>query len=129
MKKITFLILGHLCLVLGIIGAFLPIMPTTPFLLLAAFFYSKSSDKLHLWLTNHKYLGPPLRDWQERGVIGMKAKILATVMILLVLIFRFPTLKVQLAIKILAGTVLMGVLIFIWTRPSKVTASQDNSKS
>ena len=119
MKKIVYLILGHLCLILGIIGAFLPILPTTPFLLLAAFLYSKSSTKLHNWILNHKYLGPPLKDWQERGVIGIKAKILATVMILLILIFRFPVLNVALGIKIVASTVLIGVLIFIWTRPSQ----------
>jgi len=118
MKKIVYLLLGHLFLILGIIGAFLPVVPTTPFLLLAAFLYSKSSIKLHDWMMNHKYLGPPLRDWQERGVIGMKAKILATVMISLVLIFRFPVLNVNVAIKIIAAVVLIGVLIFIWTRPS-----------
>ena len=73
MKKIILLAFGHLFLVLGIIGAFLPVLPTTPFLLLAAFFYSKSSDKIHNWLMNHKYLGPPLKDWHERGVIGLKA--------------------------------------------------------
>ncbi|MBC7714767.1 MAG: YbaN family protein [Rhizobacter sp.] len=124
MKKITYLILGHISLVLGIIGAFLPILPTTPFLLLAAFFYSQSSPKLHGWIINHKYFGPPLQDWQKRGVIGMKAKILATVMIALVLIFRIPVLNINLWIKIFAATVLTGVLVFIWTRPSKTTDSQ-----
>ena len=118
MKKIIYLLLGHLCLVLGIIGAFLPILPTTPFLLLAAFLYSKSSSKLHNWIIGHKYLGAPLKDWQERGVIGMRAKILATTMIGLVLILRIPTLHIVLGIKIFASVVLVSVLVFIWTRPS-----------
>ncbi|MBY0412913.1 MAG: YbaN family protein [Bdellovibrionales bacterium] len=126
MKKILFLILGHICLLLGILGAFLPVVPTTPFLLLAAYLYSKSSNKLHVWLMNHKQLGPPLRDWHERGVIGMKAKILATVMILLVIGLRFPSLNVHLGVKIFASTVLVGVLIFIWTRPSKRLDSRRN---
>ena len=117
MKKIIYLISGHLFLVLGVIGAFLPIVPTTPFLLLAAFFYSKSSSRLHLWIIHHKYLGPPLRDWQERGVIGIKAKILSSIMIVLVLILRFPKLEVALPIKLAATSVLIGVLIFIWSRP------------
>lgn len=117
MKKILYLISGHLCLLLGVIGAFLPIVPTTPFLLLAAFCYSKSSTRLHLWIIQHKYLGPPLRDWQERGVIGIHAKILSSVMILLVLILRFPKLEVALPIKLVATSVLIGVLIFIWSRP------------
>lgn len=118
MKKIVYLIFGHLFLILGIVGAFLPILPTTPFLLLAAFLYSKSSTKLHNWILSHKYLGPPLKDWQESGVIGKKAKIVATVMITLVLVLRFPHLNIAMPIKFFAAFVLIAVLIFIWTRPS-----------
>ena len=118
MKKIFYLLLGHLFLVLGIAGAFLPLLPTTPFLLLAAWLYSKSSDRLHNWLLNHKYLGPSLRDWHNSGVIGIKAKIIATVMILVVIGWRFPLLNVELWIKLFGTFILTGVLIFIWTRPS-----------
>lgn len=119
MKKIFYLLLGHLFLVLGIAGAFLPLLPTTPFLLLAAWLYSKSSDRLHNWLLDHKYLGPSLRDWHNSGVIGIKAKIIATVMILLVVGWRFPLLNVELWIKLFATFILTGVLVFIWTRPSR----------
>ena len=118
MKKTLLLIAGHFCLLLGIIGAFLPILPTTPFLLLAAFCYSKSSTKLHSWLLNQKYLGPPLRDWEKNGVIGLKAKFIATTMLGLVIIFRLPYLKVALALRITVTVILIIVLIFIWSRPS-----------
>lgn len=121
MKKIVLLTLGHFFLVLGIVGAFLPVLPTTPFLLLAAFFYSKSSEKIHNWLMNHKYLGPSLKDWHERGVIGIKAKWIATIMLGLIISWRIPTLEIPLAIKIFASSVLVGVLVFIWTRPSSVS--------
>ncbi len=121
MKKVSFLIIGHISLSLGIIGAFLPILPTTPFLLLSAYFYSKSSPRLHNWMINHKYLGPPLKNWQEGGVIGLKSKIIATIMIVLVLIFRIRILEINLWIKVIATTVLASVLLFIWTRPSKKT--------
>ncbi len=119
MKKIVLLILGHFFLVLGIIGAFLPVIPTTPFLLLAAYFYSKSSDKIHFWLMNHKYLGPSLKDWHERGEIGIKTKWIATVMLGLIMALRIPTLDIPMAVKAFAISVLLGVLIFIWTRPSR----------
>lgn len=119
MKKIILLTLGHLFLTLGIIGAFLPILPTTPFLLLAAYFYSKSSTKIHQWMLKHKHLGPPLRDWQQNGVIGLKAKILASIMLLLIISWRIPKLDVALPIKIIASSVLFAVLIFVCTRPSK----------
>ena len=119
MKKIVLLIFGHFFLVLGIIGAFLPVIPTTPFLLLAAYFYSKSSDKIHFWLMNHKYLGPSLKDWHERGEIGIKTKWIATVMLGLIMTLRIPTLDIPMAVKAFAISVLLGVLIFIWTRPSR----------
>lgn len=119
MKRITYLLLGHLFLVIGFIGAFLPILPTTPFLLLSAFFYSKSSERIHNWMLNHKVLGPPLRDWQDNGVIGPKAKALACLMLGFVILYRIPTLNLALWIKIFAETILIAVFIFILTRPSK----------
>lgn len=119
MRKAFLLIAGHICLSLGIAGAMLPVLPTTPFLLLAAYCYSKSSDKLHAWLINHKYLGPPLNDWEKNGVIGLKAKILATIMLGLVIVFRMPYLNVALSIRVVAISVLVMVLIFIWSRPSR----------
>jgi uncharacterized membrane protein YbaN (DUF454 family) len=118
MKKTLLLIAGHFSLVLGIVGVFLPVLPATPFLLLAAFCYSKSSTKLHSWLLNQKYLGSPLRDWEKNGVIGLKAKLIATTMLGLVIIFQLPYLKVALALRITLTVVLILVLIFIWSRPS-----------
>ncbi|ART81345.1 hypothetical protein CBP31_00770 [Oceanisphaera profunda] len=69
--RILFAFLGWLALVLGIIGAFLPVMPTTPFILLAAFLFSKSSPRIHYWLVNHPWFGPLIHDWQtHRGIRG-----------------------------------------------------------
>ena len=119
MKKIIYLLFGHIFLMLGILGAFLPVLPTTPFLLLSAFLYSKSSPRLHNWIMSHKYLGPPLKDWHERGVIGMKAKIIATIMLVLVIVLRISTLNVSVWVRGFATAVLIGVLVFIWTRPSQ----------
>ena len=121
MKKVITLLLGHLFLILGIVGAFLPVVPTTPFLLLAAYLYSKSSPQLHNWLINHKYLGPPLRDWHERGVIGIKSKIIATIMMVLAIVFRIINLEINFYIKALVTLILLCVLIFIWTRPSGIS--------
>jgi uncharacterized membrane protein YbaN (DUF454 family) len=75
--------LGGLALLVGIIGIFLPLLPTTPFLILAAICFQTGSEKFHTWLMNHKIFGPPILDWQKRKVIRTKYKILATSMMAL----------------------------------------------
>ena len=68
---------GLLNVGLGILGAFLPVMPTTVFLLIALWAFSKSSLRFHLWLYNHPILGATLRNWHRHRVIPLNAKILA----------------------------------------------------
>lgn len=70
---------GWLSVVLGVIGIFLPIMPTTPFLLLAAACFARSSPRFYNWLVNHKRLGPWIRDYLEGNGIPRKAKVYAIV--------------------------------------------------
>ncbi len=71
------LALGGLFLGLGLLGVVLPVLPTTPFLLLAAGCFAKSSPRLHQWLLGHPVFGPPIRNWEENGAISRKAKRLA----------------------------------------------------
>ncbi|WP_299733427.1 YbaN family protein [uncultured Endozoicomonas sp.] len=61
--RLVFQCLAVVCILLGLIGVFLPLLPTTPFLLLAAFFSIRSSPAIHTWLVNHKILGPPLQQY------------------------------------------------------------------
>jgi len=119
-----YLLGGHLSLLLGIAGAFLPVLPTTPFLLLSAFLYSKSSPRIHQWLITHPIIGKPIREWEESGVIRLWAKILATVMISVVIILKFQKLQIPDWLKILFSIILIFVLIFIWTRPSKAPSKK-----
>ncbi|MGH1464040.1 MAG: YbaN family protein [Cognatishimia sp.] len=111
------LLLGLLALAFGLIGVVLPLLPTVPFLLLAAFFFARSSERLHNWMLQHPQLGPPITDWQERGAINPKAKRLATLSIMIV--FGI-SLVFGLAFKILLiQAVTLGcVLLFIWSRPN-----------
>jgi uncharacterized protein len=68
-----------LCLVLGVIGVVVPGLPTTPFILLAAWAAARSSPRLHAWLTNHRLFGPMVRNWQEGQTVSRRAKWSATV--------------------------------------------------
>ncbi|MGE4429524.1 MAG: YbaN family protein [Sphingobium sp.] len=72
--RVGWLILGLCCVVLGIIGAFLPLMPTTIFLILAAGCFTHSSPRLEAWLLNHPRHGPALRAWRAEGAIPRRGK-------------------------------------------------------
>ncbi len=69
--------LGCGCVGLGILGIFLPVLPTTPFLLVAVWAFSRSSARLEHWLLNHERLGPPLRRFRSDRVVPWKTKIIA----------------------------------------------------
>jgi hypothetical protein len=109
--------LGLICVALAMIGIVLPLLPTVPFLLLAAFFFARSSSRLHHWLITHRTFGPLIQDWQSSGAIRPAAKRAATVSIAAVfgisVLIAVPT--YVLAIQ---AVVLGGVLTFIWTRPN-----------
>jgi uncharacterized membrane protein YbaN (DUF454 family) len=71
---------GVAALLLGIIGIVLPLLPTVPFVILAAFCFSKGSRRWEKWLLDHPRLGPYVRDWREHHAVPMRAKLLAIVM-------------------------------------------------
>lgn len=79
--RILLVFAGTVFVALGVIGAVLPILPTTPFLLLAAGCYARSSERLHGWLLASRWFGPSIRDWQEHRAISARAKIIALTMI------------------------------------------------
>jgi uncharacterized membrane protein YbaN (DUF454 family) len=81
MYKPLLIILGLVFVGLAILGVFLPVLPTTPLLLLALACFAKSSEKLHTWLLTNKILGPPIRHWQETKSITRKAKVYALITI------------------------------------------------
>jgi len=108
---------GLASLVIGIIGIVLPLLPTTPLLLLAAFCFARGSDRLSAWLLDHPTFGPPISDWHSYGAISSKAKFLA-----LVIIIATPPVTWLAGAPLWAigaqSLVLVAVCIFILTRPT-----------
>lgn len=114
----AYVLAGHGCVALGVIGVFVPLMPTTIFLLLAAAAYARGSDRFYQWLLWHPRLGPYIRDFRERGGMSRSAKVTAISMLTLVLgssIFFFvASVPIQLAL----GAVGLGVIGYILRVPT-----------
>lgn len=76
-KKIALLAIGWFFVAVGAVGVVLPVLPTTPFLIISLWAFSQSSDRFHNWLYTHRIFGPPLQEWSDHGVIPVRAKIFA----------------------------------------------------
>jgi hypothetical protein len=109
---------GGLALVLAAIGVVLPLLPTTPFVIVAAFCFSRSSEPLHQWLLNQRLFGPLLRDWEAYGVISLRIKLLSTSMMLLLISYPLVFRDFDWRLKVLAGACVLCALCYIWSRPS-----------
>ncbi len=112
-----YIALGYVCVGLGMAGAVLPVLPTTPFLLVALWAYFRSHPEKAQKLLDHPRWGPPLRDWREQGAIPTRAKIAALCVMALSWLFVFFTAK-QAWVPVLVGAILCCTATFVATRPA-----------
>ncbi|WP_283644541.1 YbaN family protein [Marinovum algicola] len=115
--RLFWIALGCLAISLGVLGIFLPLLPTTVFLLLAAFCFARSSPRLHAWLVEHPTLGPPILNWRDYRAISQRAKVLAVSTMGVVLLAGL-VLGLSAWLVTLQAVVLAGAALFIVTRPT-----------
>ncbi|MBW6452418.1 MAG: YbaN family protein [Methyloprofundus sp.] len=113
-KKYLLLVAGLLFLALGIIGAVLPILPTTPFLILALACFANSSPRFHQMLLNNRWFGGALQRWEESRSISRSSKIKAILMIMLTFAASIGVLHGKLALQLMLLTLGSVLLIFMW---------------
>ena len=109
-------------LALAVIGALVPIMPTVPFVLLAAWAATRSSPRLAHWLETHPRMGPYIRDWRQGGVVNRPAKWVATVMMAMGAVTMSFFVRPW-WVPVSAITIMAGVGIWLWLRPEQPPAS------
>lgn len=109
--------LGWFFVALGVIGIFLPLLPTTPFIILAAGLFARSSPRFERWLLEHPRFGKPLADWRQQGAISKRAKILAVSMMAASFAIMWFFSTAPLFARIGTGIILACSAAFVLTRP------------
>ena len=115
MARTIYLVAGFLALALGAIGAVLPLLPTVPFAILAAFCFARSSPRLERRLLEHPVLGPHIRRWREHGAVSRRGKIAALVAfaasaVIGLVTLAWPWMLIPAGVAVVGGT-------WIWRRP------------
>lgn len=117
MKRFWWKTAGIILVGLGVIGIVLPLLPTTPFLLLAAFCFDRGSPTLHNWLISHAHLGPVIKSWRDHGAVPTSAKVIAVIFMGAALLggIYFQLNPWVLALQ---AVIFSAVAVFLITRPS-----------
>jgi uncharacterized membrane protein YbaN (DUF454 family) len=123
---------GTVCVALGILGIFLPILPTTPFLLLAAYCYTRGSERFYHWLVNRSWFGGYIRNYREGRGIPLKLKLFTIMFLWLTIGFAIGFVATTWWLKALLLVVALGVTIHVskiktWRQESPDSADQANS--
>jgi hypothetical protein len=104
--------------VTGIIGIVLPLLPTTPFLLLAAACYARSSERFYNWLLDNRYFGPPIREWRETRTVSRRNKRNAVIVVIIsfgaTLVFAVDKPLARIILSLMA----LGLITIILCLPS-----------
>jgi uncharacterized membrane protein YbaN (DUF454 family) len=123
--RLLWLIAGLLALALGMIGLVVPLLPTTPFVLLAAYCFSQGSERFERWLLGHPRLGPLVLDWREHHAVPLRAKQMAWVMMAASSVF--VGLKLPLAWCWLPAAICAAAAWWLWRLPTRHPMPRDGT--
>ena len=117
-RRISLIVAGLVSLAIGAVGIFVPLLPTTPLVLVAAFCFANSSEKLHQWLLDHNVFGPLIDNWRRYGAISRNAKRMSVASMIAILAISW-LLDVAPWIIALQAVILGCSAAFILTRPTR----------
>ena len=115
--RIGYLVVAYVATGLGVLGVFLPLLPTTPFLLVAVWAGSKGSQRVHDWIYPQPRFARLLNDWHEQGAVPLGAKLLACSMMLASWSFLIYF-EYHWGVVLFSTLLFIGLSIFLWTRPN-----------
>ena len=117
--RIVLALFAWLFTIVGFIGIVVPLLPSTPFFILAVYLFDKSSPHFSKWLRTNRFSGPTLVDWEKNGVIRPRIKVIATLFVLSSAGYLVAFADRPIYIKVVVGLISAGVLFFLLTRPNK----------
>ena len=127
--RIVYIVTGIVSLILGFIGIFLPVLPTTPFVLLSAYCFSKSSPRLYQWLISNKTFGPIILEWQESRTISPAVKKRAILLIVITFSITILFFVDQIYLQFLLLFLATVLITYIARIPSRIPAIATESSS
>src|SRR5699024_7523075 len=119
MARPLYILIGVFFVALGFVGIFLPVLPTTPFLLIAVWAFSRGSPRLERWLLQHPKLGPAVLEWRAHRIIPLKAKLLASAMMTASFLYLLLGSGVALRFVMMAGATMGVGAGYIWSKPHR----------
>ncbi|UCH01888.1 MAG: YbaN family protein [Candidatus Bathyarchaeota archaeon] len=122
-KQILFVFLGTIFLCIGCVGLIIPLLPTTPFLLLAAACYVRGSERLHDWMMNNRVFGKLIKNYLEKKGLEVQQKVFALVFLWLMIVFAIYYIVDTLLFRILLFLIAVVVSIHLFTLPSLKASS------
>ncbi len=114
LRKNLFIVLGCLFVLLGAIGVVLPVLPTTPFLLLALALFANSSPRFHQMLLNNRWFGAILRQWDDNKTVSRRIKKRASLLILISFLISISLLQGSMGLQLMLVAIALILLMLIW---------------